>query len=144
MAENPGSSIQSHQPSIEPTNVFDDDGHVVSGTKLTGKAELLRLLKDWLQLSGAATVGNIGTFGRRPCVFIALEGGLTAVLNSDTKRAAIQEFVKNADECGSDAPWSVVANKLGPLNKLVFRPDGTATPGWYCYLREPLTAPRKV
>lgn len=144
MAENPGSPTQSHQPAIDPADVFDANGHVVNGTKVAGKAELLRLLKDWLQISGTPTIGNIGTFGRRPCIFIALDGGLAAVLNSDAKRVAIEEFVKDASASGPDAPWSVVRNRLGRLNKLAFRADGVETPGWYCYLREPLSAPQKI
>jgi hypothetical protein len=144
MAENPDAPTRGHQAANEPSEVFEANGYVVHDTSAAGKAELFRLLKEWLQRSGMATIGNIGTYGRRRCIIIALDGGLTAELNSDTKRVAVQEFVRNVDADGPDVPWSVVWNRRGRLNKLAFRADGAETPGWYCYLQEPLSAPRKV
>jgi hypothetical protein len=144
MAENAGRPAHGHQPAIDPAEAFDANGHVTNGTKVTGKAELLRLLTAWLQASDSPTIGNIGTFGRKPCIFIALGGDLTAVLNSDTKRIAVEEFVKEAQANGPDEPWLIAQNQRGRINKLVFRADGATTPGWYCYLTEPLTEPRKI
>jgi hypothetical protein len=95
-------------------------------------------------MSAAPTIGNVGTFGRKPCILIVLDGRLTAVLNSDTKRFAIEEFVKDASANGPDEPWSVVPNRLGRVNKIAFRADGTETPGSYCYLGEPLPERRKI
>jgi hypothetical protein len=129
----------------ENNEFLDANGYIVQDTKVTCKAELLRLLKDWLRLSNQPTIGNVGTYGRRRCVIIALDGGLVAELNSDTKRGAVQEFVKEANANGPDALWSVVLNRRGLLlNKLAFRADGATTPGWYCYLREPLDASDKI
>jgi hypothetical protein len=124
--------------------MIDADGHVVRGTKLEGKAELFRLLECWLRMSDMTTIGDIGNFGGRACIIIALGNGRTARLNSDTKRVAVEEFVKNAKASGADAPWSVVPNRRGRINKVSFRADGAATPGWYCFLTEPLSAPRKI
>ena len=84
------------------------------------------------ELGGAAHVG------------VGLDEDRTAALNSDTKRAAVEEFVEDARARGPDVPWSVVANRLGRVNKLAFRADSAETPGWYCYLRETLSAPRKI
>jgi hypothetical protein len=64
-----------------------------------------------------------------------LDHGQRAELNADTKRLAIQEYVKTARARGADLPWSVISNRDGPYNKLVFRADREKTPGWYCYLR---------
>ena len=144
MAENLDSRAHGLHREFDPAHVFDANGHILNGTKVTGKAELVRLLEAWLRVSGTPTIGSIGTFGRKPCIFIALAGGLTAMLNSDTKRVAIEEFVKDAGANGAEKPWSVVQNRLGRLNKLAFRADGAETPGWYCYLLEPLPEPRKI
>jgi hypothetical protein len=144
MTESGGGPVQGLEPAVDPSEVFDPNGHVTHGTKVTGKAELHRLLRDWLQVSRAPTIGNVDSFGRKPCIFIALGGSLTAVLNSDTKRIAVEEFVKDADANGPDAYWSVVWSRRGRATKLVFRADGAETPGWYCYLTEPLAEPRKI
>jgi hypothetical protein len=144
MAENPDFPTHGNHRGFDPADVFDANGHIVNGTKVTGKAELLRVLEAWLKVSGTPTIGNIGTFGRKPFIFIALDGGLTAVLNSDTKRVAIEEFVKDAGANGPDEPWSVVRNRLGRLNKLAFRANGAETPGWSCYLLEPLPEARRI
>jgi hypothetical protein len=129
----------------ENNEFLDANGYIVQDTKVTCKGELFRLLKDWLRLSNQPTIGNVGTYPRRRCVIIALDGGLVAELNSDTKRGAVQEFVKEAHANGPDALWSVVLNRRGLLlNKLAFRADGATTPGWYCYLREPLDASDKI
>jgi hypothetical protein len=129
---------QSRREMIEP------GGHIVQGTRLAGKAELFRLLECWLRMSDMTTIGDIGNFGGRACIIIALGNGRTARLNSDTKRVAVEEIVKNAKASGADAPWSVVPNQRGRINKVNFRADGAATPGWYCFLTEPLSAPRKI
>ena len=124
--------------------MIDGDGYIVRGTRLAGKAELFRLLKYWLRMSDMTTIGDIGNFGGSACILIALENGRTARLNSDTKRITVEEYVKTAKARGPEAPWAVVGNQRGRLNKINFRADGTETPGWYCYLREPLPAPGTI
>jgi hypothetical protein len=66
-------------------------------------------------------------------------------MNSDTKRAAVEEYVTDAQALGTDLPWSVMPNRLnGHWNKLVFRTDGEPTPGWYCYLQPAAVGPEEV
>jgi hypothetical protein len=113
---------------------IDQDGHIEQGTTLHGKTELFALLETWLVESSADTIGDVGTFGRRPWIFIDLGHGRRAVLNADTKRKAVEGYVCNARERGIDSPWWVLPNRRGPINKLVFREDQQLTPGWYCYL----------
>lgn len=116
---------------------FDAEGHIVRGRQLRGKDELRRLLGQWLARSDATTIGDVGTFGRRGCLFIRLPGDRVAVLNSDTKREAVERYVRWSDTHPSQ-PWSVLPSRLGTLNKVTFGAEDTA--GWYCYLRAPLAA----
>jgi hypothetical protein len=58
-----------------------------------------------------------------------------AVLNADTKRAAVAEYVKETERCGADIPWSILPNRHGRWNKLAFKADGEPTADWYCYLK---------
>jgi hypothetical protein len=138
-------STKGQQPAVQSDDRFDA-GYVVEGRfKLPGKADLLQLLNDWLEVSPRrSTIGVVGKFGGRPCIFIALHKDRTAVLNVDTKRTAVEQYVEDARERGPDVPWSVIPNQRGRVNKLVFREDKTETQGWYCYLLEPLSAPAKI
>lgn len=144
MAKNFDGPTQNQPVAIDSVDALDSDGHVVERTKLAGKAELFELLKNWLEASHMPTIGVVGKFGGRRCVSIGLDEDLIAVLNVDTKRTAVEQFVEDASERGPEVLWSVVPNRRGRLNKLAFRADGAETPGWYCYLLEPLSAPRKL
>ena len=141
--KNPRPRVTTHQ-AVNAGNLIGSEGHILSGTSVSGKSELCRLLNRWLRSSAAPTIGSIGTFGRKPCIFISLQQDVTAVLNSDTKRAAVKEFLKECRANGPDALWSVIPNRFGRLNKLTFRADRAETPGWYCYLRGPLPIQRRI
>lgn len=132
------------QSRIQSSDRFGTDGYVVNGTWVASKAELFQLLKSWLEASAMPTIGEVGGFGGKPCIFISLDKNLTAELNADTKRAAVEQYVKEIHVRGADATWSVIPNRRGRLNKLTFREDSADTPGWYCYLRQPLSVPQRV
>ena len=122
-----------------------EEGAVTSipkDTTVDTKEELVALLRDWLR-TGEKTIGDVGSFGGKPWVRIRL-GGTQVVLNADTKRAAVQEYLAYVAENGPDSPWPVVANQRGTVNKVVFRADGVATPGWYAYTTKPLPAPTTI
>jgi hypothetical protein len=117
---------------------------VVRGTVLASKAELLRLLEVWLQTSDAPRIGNAKR-GQTPWIFITLDRQRRAVMNSDTKRAAVEEYVREAQAGGADLPWHVRPNRLnGHWNKLAFRADREPTPGWYFYLQPANVGPEEV
>lgn len=71
-------------------------------------------------------------------------GSVQVVLNADTKRAAVEQYLEATRREGPDLPWLVIANRRGRVNKVIFRKDGQETPGWYCYLREPLSTPGEL
>jgi hypothetical protein len=129
---------------IESTDHIGTDGYVLDGTSVTSKDELFRLLRGWVRSSDASTIGNVRNFGGRPCILINIDSGVTAVLNADTKRSAVELYVEEAQVHGADATWSVIPNRNGRLNKLSFRKDCTETPGWYCYLRQPLATGQEL
>jgi hypothetical protein len=108
------------------------------GTRVRGKRELIAVLKAWLSHSQAPTIGDVGTFGGRPYVHIDIDGH-KVVLNADTKRTAVEAFVRLSDT-DPDQPWRVVANRRGRVNKVLPYPHSDPLPGWYAYLSPPLTA----
>jgi hypothetical protein len=120
-------------PNLRPV---DSAGHLIRGTKAQDKRELSLILQAWLVASDAPRIGT--GRGQQPWIFIRLGGGRTAVLNADTKRAAVDEYVRDVQARGADVPWNILPNQRnGKLNKLSFRVDRKSTPGWYCYLTEP-------
>ncbi|MHB1535641.1 MAG: hypothetical protein ACYC1D_13740 [Acidimicrobiales bacterium] len=111
-------------------------GTIARGSTVDSKAALAELLGRWHSESDAATIGEVGRYGGTPWLRIDLRGGL-AVLNADTKRAAVDAFLEEVARHGAERPWSIIANHRGRLNKVTFDPDGAAVPGWYCYVATP-------
>jgi hypothetical protein len=120
--------------------LVDEAGHLLPGLIVRSKRQLLRTLTRWLRESSSATIGDVGAFGGRAHLRIDLNG-IEAVLNADTKRAAVTAYVHLARQDGPDAPWQVIANRRGVLNKVVPSVAIDALPGWYCYLTHPRTTP---
>lgn len=121
------------------------NGFVPVGTEVDGPAELEELLSHWLTASNAPTVGEIGAFGGSPAITVKM-GPDEFVLNRDTKRAAVQEFVAAAARAGgaSLVRWHVTRNEKGTINRVSYRADDAPTPGWYAYLRDPFAEPREL
>lgn len=113
--------------------------HIDKGTAVEGKEAFVRLLREWHAKTNEPTVGDVGTYGGSAWVYVELPGH-TVVLNADTKREAVQEFLAAVDAQGTDLPWPVVANRTGKVNKVLY---GEAAPakGWYCYTLDELITP---
>jgi hypothetical protein len=105
--------------------------------RISGKRELAEVLAGWLERSDAATIGDVGSFGRTACLRIQV-GGTEVILNADTKRAAAEEFVR-ASAADPDRLWLVVASRRGNATKVLPNPDAIPAPGWYAYLTRPGT-----
>lgn len=109
--------------------------------------EFTRVLRDWIRTSNADRIGDVGAFGGRPVLTLTLGGSQSISLNADTTRDAVQAYLAHADVHGDDASWSVIANRKGTVNKVVFTSPPTATAGWYSYVSPerasagPLSAP---
>ena len=127
----------------ESAKAFDVNGYVVKGTEVASKFELLKLLQAWLEASDVATISGVRP-GRTPIILMPLDHGRRVELNADTKRSAIEGYLKVARAHRGDLPWYVIRNRDGTCNKLVFRPDRQPTPGWYCYLRPAAVGPEVV
>ena len=110
------------------------DGYLPEGLRVAGKAALVDLLRGWLSLSRAPTIGD-GSFGRRPWLFVDVDGQ-AVVLNADTKRAAVETFVRDNGP-NPERPWRVIANCDGSINKVLPGPGRDPLPGWYAYLAHP-------
>jgi hypothetical protein len=119
-------------------------GYVAKGTTVEDKRELLKVLRAWLDGSDVPTIGPVDNYGGKPWISIHLDRDRIAVLNADTKRAAVGKYAEDAETRGEDVPWSILPNRNGRWNKLTFRADGEPTAGWYCYLRPNATGRGQV
>jgi len=119
------------------------EGYIPEGVELASKAAFVALLERWLRESEELTIGEPSTYGRRAHIRLRL-GDHVVVLNADTKRAAVEEFIQDAGRRGGAARWQVVANRGGTVNKVNFREDGGGTPGWYAYLTEPVRSGTEI
>jgi hypothetical protein len=120
-----------------PTPETDTDSHLPRGLRVAGKTELVNALRRWLAESRAPTLGEVGAFGGRAWLLIDLADQQVA-LNADTKRTAIETFVRD-NTADPERPWWVVANRRGRLNKVLPGPSPEPLPGWYAYLIRPLS-----
>ena len=114
-----------------------ESGFLPRGLRLVGKRELVEVLANWLTESRSVTIGDVGTFGGKRWLRIEMNGH-EVVLNADTTRGAVQEFVRS-NAADPERPWSVVANRRGRFNKVLSGPGNEPLPGWYAYLTHPLT-----
>jgi hypothetical protein len=112
------------------------DGFVPDGTVVNGVLELQRVLAHWAEASAQPTVGDVGTFGGSPALTVRIAAD-EFVLNRDTKRAAVQTFLAAAARAGGadNLRWHVTTNARGAVNRVTYRSDDEATPGWYAYIR---------
>ena len=133
----PKSAPAEATPSGERVARVIADRYLPAGARVAGKCELLALLTAWLSDSSATTIGDVGAFGGRPGLLITV-GGHVVALNADTTRQAVQAYVlKNSSH--PTQPWRVTRNRRGRINKVLPGPDCEPLPGWFAYLREPLT-----
>jgi len=116
---------------------------IARGTRVRSKSELVSLLERWYRGTIETTIGKVGAFGRTRWIHIDLESG-RAVLNGDTTRDAVGDYLSDAAEHGAEAPWWIVRNRDGRINKVVFKADFGLAPGWYCYLSDERSEPGEL
>jgi hypothetical protein len=126
-----------------PTGMVDDDGFLPHGLKVNGKREFADILLHWHQSSCTKTIGDVGNYGGTAWITVDL-GSLQAVLNADTKRAAVATYLEQVGRIGPELPWQVIANNRGTVNKIVVSDDPAEAAGWYLYLRKPLNQPGQL
>jgi hypothetical protein len=135
IAHGSGPGATEYAPDV-PARV-DSTQYLPQGMRLAGKRELVAVLRDWLAKSSAPTIGDVGSYGRRPWVVVEV-GEHEVTINADTKRPAVEAFVRYSSR-RPDQPWLVVPNRHGRVNKVILDPT-VASAGWYAYVNRPLDA----
>ncbi len=109
-----------------------------------GLLELECLLTHWLEQSDRPTIGDIGKFGDASHITVDVVDEF--VLNRDTKRSAVAEFLRVARNAGGaeQLRWHVIRNARGRINKVTYRTGDVPAPGWFAFLRRPAETPRDL
>ena len=113
------------------------------GARVASKAELANLLDEWYRTTRAPTIGDSQTYGRAAWIHLVLTDG-HVVLNADTRREAVRNYLDDVGRRGAEVPWRVVANARGSINKVLYDASRPRQPGWYCYLVGDLAAERDL
>jgi hypothetical protein len=122
--------------------VLNGLGHLRRGMRVAGKRQLVVALAEWLAGSSAPTIGDVGAFGGRAWLYVDVDSQ-QVVRNADTKRSAVEAFVRDSKP-DPVRTWSVVVNTRGRVNKVLPNPAGDLLPGWYAYLTHPVSEPRSL
>lgn len=113
---------------------------LAKGTYFCDRASLLEALEQWVSQTNEDTIGD-PSFGRAPWISFDTTVGI-ADLNADTTRSAIERMLKST-RMHQQAPWQVIENRRGNINKIAFDLRDTHE-GWYAYLRQPLAEPTTI
>jgi len=89
-------------------------------------------LREWLDYSDSAVIGDAEKFGKKAWVWVK-QLGWRYYLNADTTRDAVAEYIRLLDEAGGKLSWSVVPNERGVENKVAFGPTQRKIEGFYLY-----------
>ena len=98
----------------------DEHGMLEKGTRFASRDELIAALERWHESTDEATIGDADRFKRAPWVNADSAAGLFD-LNADTTRRAVGRLLAFVRSHPS-APWHVVENQRGRVNKVIFDP----------------------
>jgi hypothetical protein len=91
-----------------------------------------QLWNFWNQDSDDATVCPNYAYGRRPWIHI-LDDHRVFVLNADTKRKAVGEYLDLVDQHSDDLRWELRPSQRGKMSAVAYGPDGLSVPSFYLY-----------
>jgi hypothetical protein len=116
---------------IFKNHISIDQNHILKLSRevaLNDKEDFLKILKCWLQFSKSETTGDLTKMNKNtPLLFLQI-GSNTYYLNADSKRAGVEEFLKNKEDS-----WRIILNEDGIKNKVTNRIDDMAISGFYFY-----------
>lgn len=90
-------------------------------------------LEAWYRSTHDPTLEAVGTYGQRALLWVT-DKNRTYRLNADTRRHGVREYLDLLHQHGQGLTWSVVANRRGAMNKVVFGPEQAPIRGFYMYL----------
>ena len=89
-------------------------------------------LRTWCSTSSDKTISDYEDYGQSTYLYIQEDGNLYH-LNADTKREAVEEYLKLLDS-NKDLLWTIVPNRKLRLNKVAFGENKKILKGFYLYI----------
>ncbi len=81
------------------------------------RQELCLWLERWYRESDARTIGDVGTYARRPWLKLGI-GAVNCHLNANTNRAGVEAYLALVRNEGVRLPWFVVPCHTGRINQV--------------------------
>lgn len=113
------------------------------GHECADRGDFTELLRWWLESTDEQTVGDVGTFGGKAWVHVAV-GGVGCHLNADTSRQGVRRYLELVGEHGSRLPWFVIANSKGKVNRVALGPEREKVKRLYLYTDQEQPAPGEL
>jgi hypothetical protein len=108
------------------------------------KSQFHERLRDFcLRNSDDATVCPNYAYGRRPWIYI-LDEHRVFVLNADTKRKAVGEYLKLVAQYSDDLRWELRPSQRGNMTAVAYGPHGLPVQSFYLYAAGVAGAPRRA
>jgi hypothetical protein len=97
------------------------------------KSEFHSRLKDfWLHSSDDETVGPKAAYGRRPWVYVR-DGFRVFMLNADTKREAVGQYLQLLRQHDDDLRWEITASQQKKMTAVAYGPEQCRLKPFYLY-----------
>jgi hypothetical protein len=97
------------------------------------KSEFHERLVDWFKSTDDLCVGAESDYARTGWVHVR-HGLTTFVLNADTKREAVYEYLQLVDCYGNDLSWEVVESERGKMTAVAYGPENYRIKSFYLYV----------
>jgi hypothetical protein len=96
------------------------------------KSEFNRRLRAWPETNGDATIGPVDHDRRTGWVYVR-SGSNVFRLNADTKRNAVDEYLKMVTLHGDELQWEIVASAKDKMTAVAYGPDRIHLPSFHLY-----------
>jgi len=108
------------------------------------KSEFHKRLRDFCDHnSDDATVCPNVDYGRRPWIYI-LDEHRVFVLNADTKRKAVGEYLDLVAQHPDDLRWELRPSQRGHMTAVAYGPDELPVQSFYLYATGKVSAPKRT
>ncbi len=98
------------------------------------KQEFHRRLRFWLEYCDDQQVGSEDVPGVTDWIFVR-QGSELFSLHADTKRKAVESYLKMVETYGDDMLWQPTTSKRGQGTAVVYGPDKVRHIPFYLYFR---------
>lgn len=105
----------------------------VPASKPLSRLELHQRLRQWFVTTSDAQIGSEDVQDRTSWVCVEY-GSDVFRLHADTKREAVEEYLRLVQQYGEEIQWTVVPNQRGNENAVAYGPHQVRITSFYLYL----------